>query len=94
MTAPEYQADWWSNSACLSADPDLFFPISMTGLGLGQTARARAVCADCAVRTQCLDFALRSRQQHGIWGGMTVEERRRLLRRKDADAARALARAS
>ena len=43
-------AEWWSRAACQSADPDLFFPISAAGPALGQVARAKAVCAACAVR--------------------------------------------
>ena len=41
-------------------------------------ARARAVCAACAVRAECLDHALRARIQHGIWGGKSERERRQL----------------
>jgi WhiB family redox-sensing transcriptional regulator len=43
--------------------------------------RAKAICAECAVRTECLEFALRVREPHGIWGGLTESERRRRLPR-------------
>jgi WhiB family redox-sensing transcriptional regulator len=66
---------WWQLAACRSADPDLFFPISSTGRSLAQAVEARAICARCAVRPQCLPFALRTRQVHGIWGGLSEEER-------------------
>jgi WhiB family redox-sensing transcriptional regulator len=40
---------------------------------------AKAICAECEVRVECADFALRSEQVFGIWGGMTEIERRDLL---------------
>jgi WhiB family transcriptional regulator, redox-sensing transcriptional regulator len=67
--------NWRVLAACRSADPDLFFPISSSRKSVEQAAEARAVCACCLVRRQCLAFALRTRQAHGIWGGLTAEER-------------------
>lgn len=66
---------WKSMAACGSADPDLFFPVSASASNQLQVAEAKAVCARCLVRCECLDFAIRTRQMHGIWGGMTEEER-------------------
>jgi WhiB family redox-sensing transcriptional regulator len=68
---------WRSMAACRSADPDLFFPVSASAGSQAQVAEAKAVCARCLVRRQCLDFAIRTRQVHGIWGGMTEQERYR-----------------
>jgi WhiB family redox-sensing transcriptional regulator len=48
-----------------------------------QVARAKAICARCAVQPDCLAFALRVRQMHGVWGGATAEERYLLLRQDD-----------
>jgi WhiB family redox-sensing transcriptional regulator len=76
VVALDVRADWWSRAACLSADPDLFFPFSLTGQR--QIADAKAVCADCQIRTQCLSYALAAGRLHGIWGGTTDEERRQL----------------
>jgi len=67
--------NWRAAAACRFADPDLFFPVSDFGKGLGQTAEAKAICAECQVRRQCLAFAPRTRQVHGIWGGLTERER-------------------
>lgn len=67
--------NWRADAACRSADADLFFPISTSGQALEQVAEAKAICARCPVRRQCLAFALRTRQAHGIWGGMTEQER-------------------
>jgi len=66
---------WRLLAACQSTDPELFFPVSSTGRSLEQANEAKAVCARCLVRRQCLSFALRTRQAHGIWGGLTEEER-------------------
>lgn len=66
---------WRLRAACQSTDPELFFPISSAGPSLRQVAEAKAVCARCLVRRPCLEFALRTRQAHGIWGGLTPEER-------------------
>lgn len=68
--------DWRSMAACRSADPELFFPLTDIGPGQEQAARAKAVCAGCPVRRQCLSFALLTQQRHGVWGGTTEQERR------------------
>ena len=75
-TSPDDAAEWQEFAACMSVDPDLFFPVSSVGKSLEQVARAKAVCARCLVRRDCLSFALRTQQAHGIWGGLTEEERR------------------
>lgn len=89
MTETGSVADWRSAGACLSADPDLFFPISTTGLADKQIVRAKMICAGCTVSRQCLEFALAHDQTHGIWGGTTPEERRRVRRRNRRAAAAA-----
>jgi WhiB family redox-sensing transcriptional regulator len=76
------QENWRSSAACRSGDPDLFFPISGSGESLEQAAEAKAICAGCPVRRQCLAFALQTRQVYGIWGGLT--ERERMCRRLSA----------
>jgi len=80
MTALDSRAEWWSRAACSASDPDLFFPISSSGPALGQVTRAKAICARCQVRQACLGYALEAGPIHGIWGGMTEEERQRLVR--------------
>jgi WhiB family transcriptional regulator, redox-sensing transcriptional regulator len=66
---------WRSAAACQSCDPDLFFPLSSSGPAVEQIARAKEICARCPVRRECLAFALRTRQAHGVWGGLTEQER-------------------
>jgi WhiB family transcriptional regulator, redox-sensing transcriptional regulator len=82
MTVIGNIATWQTEAACLPADPDLFFPISATGPAEKQIARAKRICAGCAVRRECLEFALAHDQMYGIWGGTTPDERRRVRRRR------------
>ena len=72
---------WWESAACQSSDPELFFPISESGRSWLQIRQAKRVCARCRVRQSCLDFAIDTRQPHGIWGGLSEEERRMLAER-------------
>lgn len=66
---------WREIAACTDrADVD-FFAATDTAV-----ARAKAVCAGCSVAVECLEFAVETNQQDGIWGGMTVNERRRVRR--------------
>jgi WhiB family redox-sensing transcriptional regulator len=87
MSLTLQQQDWRSQGACLSADPDLFFPISTTGSAAAQVAEAKAVCARCAVRTQCAGYALEHLDVQGIWGGTTDDERRKLRRSRARSSA-------
>ena len=66
---------WRLAAACHSADPDLFFPVSSTGRSLDQVTQAKRICAGCPVQPECLAFALRTRQAHGVWGGLSEQER-------------------
>jgi WhiB family redox-sensing transcriptional regulator len=86
--------NWRAAGACLTADPDLFFPISSAGPAEQQIARAKIVCAGCNVRRQCLEFAMANDQVYGIWGGTTPEDRQRDRRRRRRAAAAAAARKS
>lgn len=74
--------DWRSNAACLTEDPELFFPIGNTGPAIAQAERAKAVCATCEVVETCLAWALDNNQDAGVWGGLAEDERRSLKRRR------------
>lgn len=72
---------WQDHANCLGIDPDLFFPER------GEpTTEAKAVCAGCRVRTECLEYALAIREPHGIWGGASARERRLIRRRRQGRA--------
>lgn len=76
--------EWRAAGACVSRDPDLFFPISPGGAAASQVAQALRICAGCPVRRQCLEFALRTNEAEGIWGGTTPEERAQARRHETA----------
>lgn len=68
--------DWVSDALCRQVDTgDLFYPeVGMSTRG------AKRVCLDCPVRAQCLQYALDNNELHGVWGGLTERERRRVKR--------------
>lgn len=73
--------DWRHKAACLTEDPELFFPVGNTGPALQQIEDAKKICQRCEVREQCLAWALEAGQDHGVWGGMSEDERRAIKRR-------------
>lgn len=72
--------DWRTGAACRSTDPELFFPVGTTGPAVDQIDSAKAVCSTCPSQAPCLDFALTTNQDSGVWGGTSEEERRKLRR--------------
>jgi WhiB family redox-sensing transcriptional regulator len=68
-------------SACRDSEPSLFFPVGTTGPALDDIAAAKAICAQCSVQEECLQYALESNQEAGVWGGYAEDERRRLRKR-------------
>jgi WhiB family redox-sensing transcriptional regulator len=70
------QRPWVLDSACRGLDSAMFFPGQD-----GDAEPALLVCSGCAVRDECLDFAVETRQRYGIWGGTTERQRRRIMRR-------------
>ncbi|WP_042428033.1 WhiB family transcriptional regulator [Streptacidiphilus anmyonensis] len=73
--------DWRHRAVCKDEDPDLFFPIGNNGPALLQIEEAKAVCRRCPVMEHCLQWALITGQDAGVWGGMSEDERRNMLRR-------------
>ena len=82
--------DWRHRAACLTEDPELFFPVGNTGPALMQIQEAKKVGKRRDVREACLQWALDAGQDHGVWGGHGEDECRALKRR----AARSRVRAS
>jgi WhiB family redox-sensing transcriptional regulator len=81
---------WWLPQArCIGQDPDLFFPVGSTPQATEQVAQAKTVCGGCPVRRDCLEWALVTCQDAGVWGGLDEEERRviRRARRRGVAAA-------
>ena len=80
--------DWRDRAACLTVDPELFFPVGNTGPAVEQIERAKAVCSTCPVTEYCLQYALDTNQDSGVWGGTSEEERRQLRKKFNTRARR------
>ena len=73
--------EWMFQGRCRSVNPGDFFPSD--GFGV---ERAQAVCRGCPVKTTCLEYALLHHIEHGVWGGASERERRRILKRRRQEA--------
>ena len=73
--------DWRHEAACRDKDPDIFFPDGSASSAPIEAAMAKAVCRNCPVMRRCLDWAIETGQADGIWGAMTVRERRKVGKR-------------
>jgi WhiB family redox-sensing transcriptional regulator len=79
---------WLNEARCLTEDPELFFPVGNTGPAAEQIEQAKAVCRECSVSSNCLEYAIKENQDSGVWGGLSEDERKS-LKRKYARARRA-----
>ena len=78
--APE--AEWRDSAACLAYPAILFFGMDENEAAAERHAReeeAKVICTHCLVRTECLEYALTTRESYGIWGGLTELERKARL---------------
>lgn len=77
LDEPDDENNPWSGALCAETDPEAFFPEK------GESSHeAKMVCASgCPIRDFCLEFALRNKEEFGIWGGLSASERRRLVQR-------------
>jgi WhiB family redox-sensing transcriptional regulator len=75
------ELEWMSRGSCRNYPPAAFFPSD----GVGVEA-ARAICAECPVTSECLEYALENRIDHGVWGGCSERQRRRILKSRRASA--------
>jgi len=76
--------EWRRTAACRDTDPDLFFPVGTTGPAIEQIENAKAVCRACDAQGLCLEYALATNQDSGIWGGTSEDERRQLRKQYNA----------
>lgn len=72
---------WQSRGRCAEVDPDLFYP------EIGNSYAPSRVCTGCEVRQQCLDWAVDTHQEFGIWGGLGRRARQRYRRQRERRAA-------
>jgi WhiB family redox-sensing transcriptional regulator len=68
---------WMARGNCREYSPSVFFPSDGVGVD-----KARKICATCPVLSPCLEYALENRIDHGVWGGTSERERRRILKRR------------
>ena len=79
---------WRDRAACQNECPEFFFPIGNASCALLQIEKAKSVCRRCAVAEACLNWAIESGQDAGVWGGLSEEERH-VLERRNARTRRA-----
>src|ERR1700737_257532 len=77
LTEVLMDTSWMADSKCRELPPQTFFPSDGVGVEI-----ARRICADCPVKGPCLEYALYNRIEHGVWGGASERERRRIARRR------------
>ena len=76
---------WQTKAACRGPHAAVFFPpthVERKDEKDEREVRAKAICSTCSVRKPCLEYALRIREPHGIWGGLNELERKQMLARR------------
>lgn len=77
MNNSSRSTEWMNEGNCRNFPPAVFFPADGAGVD-----RARLICATCPVVSQCLEYALVEHIDHGVWGGCSERERRRIAKRR------------
>ncbi|MFK8024790.1 MAG: WhiB family transcriptional regulator [Ilumatobacter sp.] len=77
---PDSESAWMAEGNCRLHPPATFFPSDGVGVD-----KARKICRDCPVTARCLEYALEERIDHGVWGGCSERERRRILKARRSD---------
>lgn len=82
---------WQEQGLCREVTSDIFFYEEQERGSEKQSriSQAKAVCSICPVKQKCLDFSIRTNQTHGIWGGLTQDERKEMLDGRQSTAASA-----
>ena len=78
---PDSETAWMADGNCRLHPPATFFPSDGVGVD-----KARKICRDCPVTARCLEYALEERIDHGVWGGCSERERRRILKSRRVEA--------
>lgn len=83
----EWAIGWQYRAACRGEDSSVFFApnyFERKDEKEARETRAKTLCVRCPVRLECLDYALRAREPHGIWGGLNEVERKALIRERES----------
>ena len=83
MKALAVDTQWMALGECADKPPSLFFPSDGVGVDV-----ARRVCAECPVRQECLEYTIANRIDHGVWGGTSERERRRIIKARNRERSR------
>jgi WhiB family redox-sensing transcriptional regulator len=86
MVTSEWEMGWQYRAACRGEDAEMFFAPNYFERKEEKEQRevqAKTICARCPVRDECLEYALRNREPHGIWGGLNESERKSLIRSRE-----------
>jgi WhiB family redox-sensing transcriptional regulator len=82
LLAAAPSTDWQELGLCRVTDATVFFPpahFEHKPERIAREAKAKAICARCPVRITCLDWAITTREPHGVWGGYSESERKQIL---------------
>ncbi len=76
--------NWMALGKCAHEDPAVFFPSDGVGV-----IKAQRICRSCPMMDHCLEYALTNKIDHGVWGAESERSRRRMVRKRNAAAAKA-----
>ena len=85
MSVQQVDDLWQEKAACRGPHCAIFFPpaqFERKDEKEEREVKAKSICAGCAVRQPCLEFAIRIREPHGIWGGLNELERKQVMARR------------
>jgi WhiB family redox-sensing transcriptional regulator len=86
MVTSEWEMGWQHRAGCRGEDAEMFFApnyFERKEEKEDREVQAKTICARCPVRDECLEYALRNREPHGIWGGLNESERKSLIRSRE-----------
>jgi len=90
LATHSWEYGWQWRAACRGEEASVFFAPNHSETKEEKHVRehrAKAICAICPVRIECLEYAVRTHESHGIWGGLNELERRLLIRERERRAA-------
>jgi len=82
VSAQRVEESWQLKAACRGPQSTVFFPPSSferKDEKVDREGRAKEICRTCPVKAPCLEYAVRIREPHGIWGGLNEAERKNML---------------
>ena len=72
---------WMDDALCAQTGPELFFPEDTPDASI---RNAKKICSQCWVVEDCLEFAIANGFNHGVFGGLSPKQRRKLVRERAA----------